>query len=51
MNKKRTLIQALVRLGRLTDRRAIHASADDLLLKYIGDPDIANAYDALEGRT
>jgi len=47
MNKE-NLLKILHELGEWTDREKAHIRADDWLLQYIGDEDIAEAFDNIE---
>lgn len=43
--EKQELIEKLKKLRTTDDIEASHSDADDLLLKYINDTDISNAYE------
>ncbi len=48
MRRKKALIERLERLASLNDRESAHGEADDALIEYINDPEIAAAYSAIE---
>lgn len=45
---KEELISSLKKLAELDDTERAHSDADELLLKYINDADIENAYNNIE---
>ena len=45
---KKELINAFKLLQKFTDIERAHIEADELLLEYIGDEDIANEYNEIE---
>jgi hypothetical protein len=45
---KSALLKELKRLAKLKDKEAAHDTADNLLIEYLGDDEIAKAYNDIE---